>query len=57
MYDIEVVRWTKGDATAPSVVAGPPAVEVIVDGIPIEGTRIPLPQPGTARLKVEVRLS
>ena len=33
------------------------AVQVIVDGRPIAGTRIPLPAPGTARVRVDVRLS
>jgi len=46
-YDIEVVRWSGGD----------PATQVIVDGSPIEGSRIPLPEPGTPRVRVEVRLS
>ena len=50
-YDIDVQR---------SGVPAPghrDAVEVIVDGRPIAGTRIPLPAPGTARVRVVVRLS
>ncbi len=31
-------------------------VEVVVDGRPIEGTLIPLPEPGTPRVRVEVML-
>ena len=48
IYDIEVVRRTDGDPDA-----GP---ELLVDGRPIAGTRIPLPEPGTERVAVEVRL-
>ena len=40
--------------TAPD--GGPPAIVLIVDGAPIEGTRIPLPAPGTPCVRVEVRL-
>ena len=50
-YDIDVQR---------SGVPAPghrDAVEVIVDGRPIAGTRIPLPASGTARVRVVVRLS
>ena len=34
-----------------------PRVEVVVDGRPIEGTRIPLPGSGTPLVRVEVRLA
>ena len=30
--------------------------ELVVDGRPIEGTVIPLPEPGTPLVRVEVRL-
>ena len=33
------------------------AIELVVDGVPIEGTRIPLPVPGTPRVRVDVRLA
>ena len=59
-YDIEVVRQTGGSrAGAPGEVATGrvPAVELIVDGRPIEGTTIPLPEAGTRRVQVEVRLA
>ena len=59
-YDIEVVRRAPGDpATGSGAGAdgGPPAVAVIVDGEPIEGTCIRLPLPGTPRVRVEVRLA
>jgi len=47
IYDIHVVRRPGGRA----------AVEVSVDGRPIDGTRIPLPDPGTPRVQVDVRLT
>jgi len=34
-----------------------PAIELIVDGGPIKGTRIPLPEPGTARVRVEAHVA
>ena len=59
MYEIEVARRTGGDATVSSdgAVGRAPAIEVVVDGTRIEGTRIPLPGPGTPRLRVEVLLA
>ena len=59
-YDIEVVRQTGGGrAGGPGEVATGrvPAVELIVDGRSIEGTTIPLPEAGTRRVQVEVRLA
>jgi len=59
-YDIEVVRQVPADPATGSGAAAdgcPPAVAVIVDGEPIEGTCIPLPLPGTPRVRVEVRLA
>ena len=59
-YDIEVGRRAVGDSMAGSgdtAQALLPAIEVIVDGQPIEGTCIPLPERGTARVRVEVRLT
>jgi cellobiose phosphorylase len=59
-YDIEVVRGSGG---RPAPGSGEPAaerraaVEVSVDGRLIEGTRIPLPDPGTTRVRVDVRLA
>ena len=47
IYDIHVVRGAGGRA----------AVEVSVDGRLIEGTCIPLPDPGTPRVQVDVRLT
>ena len=32
------------------------AVELLVDGVPIEGTGVPLPGPGAARVRVAVSL-
>jgi cellobiose phosphorylase len=59
-YDIEVVRRSP-DATATGpgtdAVDRPPAIEVIVDGQPIEGTCVPLPAAGTPCVHVEVRLA
>jgi cellobiose phosphorylase len=49
-YDIEVVRSPRGDLLN----TGP--VRLVVDGLPIEGTLIPLPEPGTSRVRVEVML-
>jgi len=49
-YDIGVVRASRGDP----LTAG--SVEVVVDGRPIEGTLIPLPVPGTPRVRIEVVL-
>jgi cellobiose phosphorylase len=59
-YDIKVVRERGDDAASGSedrVAGRGPHVDVIVDGSPIEGTRIPLPAPGTPRVNVEVRLA
>jgi len=59
-YDIEVVRRTAGEA-APGSDDGPTgrrrSVELLVDGRPIEGSLIPLPEPGTSRVRVEIRLA
>jgi cellobiose phosphorylase len=66
-YEIEVHRRGAGGtgegggvaspATAESgPAAGPGSGELFVDGQPIEGTVIPLPAPGTALVRVEVRL-
>lgn len=58
-YDIEVVRRSVG---RPAPGSGDPVtdrragVEVTVDGRLIDGTRIPLPDPGTPRVRVDVRL-
>ena len=49
-YEIDVVRTT----------AGAPAdrpVSIVVDGRPIEGTTVPLPAPGTPRVRVHVTLA
>ncbi len=48
-YDIEVVRGAAGSDRA--------AIELSVDGVPIKGSRIPLPVPGTQRVRVDVRLA
>ena len=65
-YDIEVLRRSGGSPVAASgdlglghlpAVETVPAVEVVVDGRPIAGTRIPLPVAGTQRVQVEVRLA
>ena len=45
-YDIDVRRQS-GEGRG---------VEVVVDGQPIVGTRVPLPDPGTPRVRVDVRL-
>ncbi len=50
-YDIEVARGA-GDAADP-----PTGIQLVVDGRPIQGTRIPLPPSGTPRVRVEVRLA
>ena len=55
-YDIEVVRRV-GDEPGSETSRDDRAIEVMVDGIPIEGTRIPLPAPGTPRVRVDVRLA
>ena len=49
-YDIDVVR---ADRTS----NGPAKVELIVDGQPVDGTLVPLPPPGIARVRVDVRLT
>ncbi len=59
-YDIEVKRGCSDDSgTGPAdpVSERAPRPEVVVDGQPIEGTRIPLPEAGTPRVRVEVRLA
>ena len=48
-YDIDVVRRPDGDPASEP--------ELLVDGRPIVGTRIPLPELGTARVAVQVRLA
>jgi len=55
-YDIEVTRRA-ADEAGPSSAAGGRDIQIIVDGVPIEGTRLPLPAPGTQRVRVDVRLS
>ena len=50
-YDIEVVRASQGDAARHG-----DRSRLVVDGRPIEGTLIPLPEPGTPRVRVEVVL-
>jgi cellobiose phosphorylase len=64
-YDIEVLRRPKagspvapvaGATTGTAAAEGRSALELVVDGRPIEGTRVPLPAPGTPRVRVEVRL-
>jgi hypothetical protein len=37
--------------------AAPGVIELVVDGRSIEGTVIPLPEPGTPLVRVEVRLA
>ena len=54
-YEIEVRR--RGDGQPGTASAAPGAVQLVVDGRPIEGTIIPLPTPGTPLVRVEVRLS
>jgi cellobiose phosphorylase len=49
-YDIEVRRAVPGSVIASG------SIELVVDGQLIEGTVIPLPEPGTPRVQVEVRL-
>jgi cellobiose phosphorylase len=49
-YDIEVTRLTGGDTGAASA-------QVVVDGRRIGGTLVPLPEPGTPRVRVEVKLA
>ena len=49
-YDIEVTRRAGGDAGAGSA-------QVVVDGRRIEGTLVPLPEPGTPCVQVEVVLA
>ena len=59
-YDIEVVRRSEGDpgtGSGDTATGRWPAVEVVVDGHAVLGTRIPLPEPGTPRVRVEVRLA
>jgi cellobiose phosphorylase len=50
-YDIEVVRASADHPAANG------AVELVVDGRSVEGTLIPLPEPGTPRVRVEVALA
>ena len=50
-YEIEVARGTRRGPAATG------SVEVVVDGRPIDGTLIPLPQRGTPRVRVEIRLA
>ena len=48
---------TSGAATSAAATSGAAKlVELVVDGRPIEGTVIPLPEPGTPLVRVEVRL-
>ena len=57
-YEIEVVRGSGSAVDDPDASGvGTAAIEVIVDGRPIDGTRIPLPADGTDRVRVEVRLA
>ncbi len=59
-YDIEVSRGSASDgetASGRGDERGAPAIQLVVDGRPIEGTRIPLPASGTPRVRVEVRLA
>jgi cellobiose phosphorylase len=48
-YDIEVTRRPRGDLE-------PGSTKVVVDGRPIGGTLVPLPEPGTPCVRVEVLL-
>jgi len=60
IYDIDVVRGSEGQpATGSGDLAEghPSVVHVVVDGRPIEGTRIPLPAPGTPRVQVKIQLT
>ena len=60
IYDIDVVRASEGQpATGSGDLAEghPSVVHVVVDGRPIEGTRIPLPAPGTPRVQVKIQLT
>ena len=59
-YEIEV-RATVGEVPmaprpCPAPQLAPGAAELVVDGRPIEGTIVPLPEPGTPLVRVEVRL-
>ncbi len=57
-YEIEVERGTRTGPSAPGPASvARPAVELVVDGVAIEGTRIPLPPPGTASVRVHVTLA
>jgi cellobiose phosphorylase len=56
-YQIEALRASSARAAAaPHAAVAPRAVQLIVDGQPIEGTVVPLPEPGTPLVRVEVRL-
>ncbi len=55
-YDIEVARRSRDDrGSGASEDEG--VVQLVIDGNPIDGTRIPLPPPGTPRVRVEVRVA
>ena len=57
-YDIVVARRDADGVAALSAArrdGGP--IELSVDGVAIEGTRVPLPRPGTPRVRVDVRLA
>jgi len=59
-YEIEVERRSDGNVDRGSgehAAGHRAAIELIVDGLPIEGTVIPLPGPGTPRVRVDVRLT
>jgi cellobiose phosphorylase len=58
-YDIEVRRepgGVVGTVSDDGIGDRVPPPEVVVDGRAIEGTLVPLPGPGTPRVRVEVRL-
>jgi len=55
-YEIEVRRRGDGHPGAVAGTARPGAVQLVVDGRPIEGTVIPLPEPGTSLVRVEAWL-
>ncbi|HEY3547894.1 MAG TPA: hypothetical protein VGK17_17625, partial [Propionicimonas sp.] len=51
-WEIEAVRGAGEDAGARQG-----ATQLLVDGRPIEGTLVPLPEPGTALVRVQVRMA
>jgi cellobiose phosphorylase len=51
-YEITVTRG-EGSGTGD----GPARIELVVDGRPVDGSLVPLPPTGTARVRVDVRLT